>query len=161
MRDTFPEAESRSGVLIAGIGNANRGDDAAGLLVAQRLLALGIPAIAWEGLPLDLIPRWESLSRVVLVDAVQGDSPVGTLHHWDASRVPLPPEPFCASTHGFGLAEAVELSRATETLPSQVEVYGIEAAQFQHGAPMSVEVAASVATLTALLANRFGGAAVR
>ena len=45
----------------------------------------------------------------------------------------LPAELFRASTHHFGLAEAVELARAVGQLPERLVVFGIEGASFGRG----------------------------
>ena len=60
------------------------------------------------------------------------------------SRSPLPQGAFGASTHGFGLHEAVELARALEQLPSRCVVFVIEGAGFEMGAPLSAPAAAAV-----------------
>ncbi|MFA6207521.1 MAG: hydrogenase maturation protease, partial [Methylocystis sp.] len=60
---------------------------------------------------------------------------------------PLPRAAFGASTHGFGLAEALELARALGVLPPRCIVYAIEGEIFDIGAPMSPAVAAAVAVV--------------
>jgi hydrogenase maturation protease len=56
--------------LIIGLGNPDRGDDAAGLLVAQSLRTRGAEAIAHTGGALDLIEIWAGTERVIVVDAI-------------------------------------------------------------------------------------------
>jgi hydrogenase maturation protease len=136
-------------VLILCVGNPDRGDDAAGVLVAERLNALGIPALLAE--PSSLMEAWAGAARVILVDAVVTGAPVGTIHSWDASHDPLPRGPFRSSTHALGVAEAVELARALGTLPERLVIYGIEAAQFQLGAQPTKAVLEAVDELTGRL----------
>jgi hypothetical protein len=51
---------------------------------------------------------------------------------------------FRSSTHGFGLADATELSRTLNHLPRVLTIYGIEAAQFLPGSRPSRAVLAGV-----------------
>ena len=61
-----------------------------------------------------------------------------------SAATPLPRGALGMSTHGFGLAEALELARALGQLPRRCIVYAIEGASFETGAPLSPEVAAAV-----------------
>jgi hydrogenase maturation protease len=51
---------------------------------------------------------------------------------------------FRASTHHFGLAEAVELARAVGKLPPKMVVFGIEAERLDLGEGLSPAVADAV-----------------
>jgi hypothetical protein len=60
-------------VLVIGIGNAYRGDDAAGLAVAEWIRAAAPPDVAvvrHEGEPISLLETWDQARDVYLVDAV-------------------------------------------------------------------------------------------
>jgi hydrogenase maturation protease len=130
--------------LIIGLGNPDRGDDAAGLLVADSLRERGAEAIAHTGGTLDLIEIWAETERVIVVDAVLSGGAPGTVRTWHGSNTVLKKRVFRSSTHGFGLADAMELSRALNHLPKDLTIYGIEAAQFLSGSPPSRAVLAGV-----------------
>jgi hydrogenase maturation protease len=141
------------GPRIIGLGNAWRGDDAVGLLVARRLreLVRGADVLERSGEPADLLEALgDGAGEVVLVDAVSSGAPPGEVHRLDASEVALP---FAAgaSTHGLGLAETIELGRALGRLPARLLVYGIEGAVFELGAPLSAEVARAADSVVAEL----------
>jgi hydrogenase maturation protease len=51
-------------------------------------------------------------------------------------------------THAFGLAAAVELSRALNRLPRRLVLVGIEAGGLEHGEPLSAPVSAAVQPAT-------------
>jgi len=123
---------------IIGCGNPDRGDDGAGVLAAERLRALGIPAEIRCGETLDLIEAWRGAEDVIVIDAVVTGAPVGTIQVWDGDLPGL--STASASTHGFGLAEAVMLARALHCLPPRMRIYGIEGACFDLGAGPSAEV---------------------
>jgi len=57
----------------------------------------------------------------------------------------LPRHAFGLSTHGLGLAEAIELARALGALPPRCVVYAIEGASFEAGAPLTPAVSDAVA----------------
>jgi hydrogenase maturation protease len=98
-----------------------------------------------EGEPTSLIDSWEGTDAVWLVDAVASGAEPGTVHRLDASQRELPAALFRASTHHFGLAEAVELARAVGRLPRQTIVYGIEGGSFETGQLLTPEVEAAAA----------------
>ena len=130
-------------VLVLGVGNLDRGDDAAGIQVARRLRA-SVPEdarVCEMGLDgMAMLDAWADATSVVIVDAMQSGSTPGTVERFDATRDPLPLRRFGASTHAFGVAEAVELGRALGRLPARVVVFGIEGKCFDPGAGLSPEM---------------------
>ena len=132
--------------VVIGIGNALRGDDAAGVAVAERL-----QGVACEEEPSRLIEAWEGADAAVLIDTVVSGAPAGTLHRFDASEEPIHARALRSSTHAIGLAETIELARALGKLPPRVVVYGIEGESFDAGAPLSPDVEAAVTRLVATI----------
>ncbi len=141
-------------VLVVGLGSPDRGDDAVGLHVARTVAALADPRVEVieHGDPTDLVELWDDRERVVVVDAVcSGEDAVpGTLRVLEtgAGLDPLTDGAWgrtgLGGTHAFGLATAVELARALHRLPAYLRVVGVEAAGFEHGAPLSPAVTAAV-----------------
>lgn len=80
--------------------------------------------------------------RVWLADAVMSGAPAGSVYRIDAAAAPLLPRPRCRSTHGLGVAEAVELARALGRLPQSLIVFGIEGATYAVGGWPSADVRA-------------------
>lgn len=136
-------------LLVIGCGNPDRGDDVAGLLVAERLREAGYPACKHQGDGLSLLDAWQESQHVLLVDAVVTGRPLGAITLWDAHTAPVEREVFGCSTHNFGVAEAIRLGRALDRLPSKLEICGIEAAHFAPGAAPSPEVLAAVERVAA------------
>jgi hydrogenase maturation protease len=134
--------------VVLGIGNADRGDDAAGPAVARQLGGLksaGVEIIEHSGEATALITQMEGAERVFLIDACASGAQPGTIHCFDVNAAPVPAVSLGLSTHGFGLAAAVELARALGQLPPRCVIYAIEGASFETGAPLSPPVAAAVA----------------
>ncbi len=139
--------------LVIGFGNPDRGDDAAGPLVA-RLLAGHIGAVVLErhGDALALLEAWEGAPSLVLVDAAAQMGAPGRIHRLDLAANDLPRDLAFGSTHAFGLPEAVALSRRLGSLPPRAVVHAIEGVCFDPGAPVSPKVAAAVETVAAMIA---------
>ena len=126
--------------MVIGVGNAARGDDAAGVIAARRL-----GGIEHEGDPVALLDVWRGAATVIVIDAVSSGAPPGTVHRFDATAAPLPTQlRGSSSTHALGLAEAIELGRTLGQLPARLIVYGIEGERFEAGAELTPAVAAAI-----------------
>jgi hydrogenase maturation protease len=140
--------------LVIGIGNPARGDDGAGIALAERLrqaVPAGVSVVAASGEPAALIEAWARAERVVLVDSCTGKGPAGSIEMFEAAAAPLPAELLRSSTHSLGVAEAIELARALKRLPKRLTVYGIAARRFD-AQGLSAPVAAAVERLAGRLA---------
>lgn len=136
-------AQNKHGILIIGIGNAYRGDDAVGLHVAQCLKKQAhdhVHVIEESGEGASLMECWKDANSVILIDAVSSGAKPGTIHRLDAHTQPIQTNFFHYSTHAFGVAEAIELSRALNQMPRRLIVYGIEGKCFEAGVELSFEV---------------------
>lgn len=134
-------------ILIVGIGNEFRGDDAAGLHAArglQRESGGAFTVLEHTGDCSDLMQIWKSSDKVIVIDALHSGRAPGTIIRLDASRQTIPPDSISFSTHVFGLMHAVELSRALDQLPPELIVYGIEGCDFEIGKGLSPQVAAAI-----------------
>lgn len=134
-------------LLVVGIGNADRGDDAVGLLVADhvnRQRCSGVSAVRLEGSPLGLLDRWTDRPDVVIVDALHGRrGRAGTVQRFDVSRQRLPGK-YGGGAHDTSLVEVIELSRALGTLPRTLRVYAVVGARFGLGDQPTPAVLAAV-----------------
>jgi hydrogenase maturation protease len=133
--------------MVVGVGNDFRHDDAAGLIAARRLRAFGIPAEEHQGDFATLIETWKEADSLILIDAIAPGSAPGAVYRLNASASPLDRQMFNTSTHSFGLADAVGLSRTLGTLPPEVVVFGIVAKNVAIGMGLSPEVEASLPQL--------------
>jgi len=152
-------------VRIIGCGNHDRGDDAAGLLVARRLRTLGVEAhtiqvIERSGESFSLMDGWTGVEEVIVVDATVPRGSPGLVRVWNAHADTLPEDFSRCSTHAFGVREAVELARAMNHLPQTLLIYGIEGKQFCQGAPISSEVDCAVAFVAECLFTRVSNSSI-
>ena len=135
--------------VVIGVGNPDRGDDGAGILVLAQLegrLPAGVRLVRLSGAdPGQIIEAWAGADRVFLVDAMVSGAAAGTLRRFDAVAEPLPAGVSLASTHALGAGAAIEMARVLGRLPQTLTVYAIEGATFSVGVPMGGAVAAAAA----------------
>ncbi|MCB0219451.1 MAG: hydrogenase maturation protease [Chrysiogenetes bacterium] len=155
--------EAEGGAVVIAVGNEMRGDDAAGLEVAARLertLPAGVALKRTRGDATALMELWKGRALAVVVDAVSGGGAPGEILEIDALEEGLPADLKSASTHDFGLAQALELGELMDALPGSLRVIGIVGENFEIGAPISDAVADALddaaARVTAALSQAGG-----
>ncbi|HJY59877.1 MAG TPA: hydrogenase maturation protease [Streptosporangiaceae bacterium] len=144
-------APSREPVVIIGIGNEFRRDDGAGPAVVSALRDLapppGVELMITDGEPARLIQAWTGARLAVVVDAVRAQPPSpGRVHRFVLDR-PRTGAGRTASSHGFGLDDAVSLAAALDRMPGRLIVHAIEAADLTQGLGLTPLVAAAVGTV--------------
>jgi hydrogenase maturation protease len=143
MSETKHLEASPQPVRIIGCGNGDRGDDQAGIVVAERLRGLGFEAETHVGDALALLEHWESQEDVILVDAVVTGASAGTVRVWElASGEGFPHFEGSAgiSSHGLDIAKAIELGLVLGKFPARLRIYGVEGRNFDRGTDISREV---------------------
>jgi hydrogenase maturation protease len=147
-----------SRVVVIGVGNDYRHDDAVGLFVARQVedqAPRSITVYESDGEAAALMDAWKGADLAILCDAVCSGADPGTIYLFDVCGQPIPRSLFSHSysTHDFNVSEAIELARALGELPERLVVYGIEGEDFGEGQGMSplVEQAAEHVTGAILL----------
>jgi hydrogenase maturation protease len=122
-------------ISVIGVGS-HQGDDALGLLVAERLRAAALPpgvsVFACEHPEIDLLPRLAEADAVVLVDATRSGRAPGALHRPVEASLSAGP---ALSSHGMGVAGLLALARSLDRAPGQLELIGVEAGDVVDGPP--------------------------
>ena len=133
--------------VVIGIGNEFRRDDGAGPAVIGQLrgrVPAGVRLVVTDGEPARLIDAWTGAALAVVVDAVRAEPPhPGRVHRFVVDR-PGTPAGRAASSHGFGLDEAIALAAALDRMPGRLIVHAIEAADLTQGPGLTPAVAAAV-----------------
>ena len=147
----------RRPAIVIGVGNRDRGDDAAGPMVCDRLQSrLGsvtpVRTFVCEGSILDLALHWEHDDHVIVVDAMQPGAEPGRIVMLDASADPLA-TPGAVSTHEIDVSVAIELARAIGRMPARLLVIGIESAQCDWGTEPSAPVDAAIDAVVECVAD--------
>jgi hydrogenase maturation protease len=145
-------------ILILGIGQSLRGDDAAGLEAVRLWQQTYIETpqkvqVELCELPgLALLDRLDGMDAAILVDALQTNSIPGALHR-------LGPDELAAftldsqSAHGWGVAETLALGRSLYPWLAQcrITLIGIAGRGFEMGAGLSPAVQAALPEAAALI----------
>ena len=134
-------------ILLVGIGQSLRGDDAAGLEAVRLWQASYLentPEVQVEfcELPgLDLLNLLAGPSTAILVDAVVSGAAPGTVHILDREQLAAF-LPGSNSAHGWGVAETLKIGSLVDpqALPGKIILIGIEASQMELGAGLSRDV---------------------
>jgi hydrogenase maturation protease len=136
--------------IVIGMGNPDRGDDAVGVLVARQVAAERLDVLALEfDDPSEALDAWGSADTVIIADAISSGGRPGDVHVFDAVEQKLTAGNWSAGgTHALGLAAIIELARSLDLLPKRLVVVGVEAGQFDHGAPLSEAVKAAIPSAT-------------
>lgn len=136
-------------LLVIGLGQDLRGDDAAGLEVVKRWQA-GYPETAKDPelvvelspLPgLSLLSFLECAEAAILVDAVRSGAPDGTLHVLQREDLAVFGTD-ARSAHGWGVAETLALGEElyADKLPKRISLLAIEAGGLELGSQLSTAV---------------------
>ena len=152
----MPDIQPRR--ILIGVGNPGRGDDAAGRVVARRLVGVlseNVEITELDGEATTVLARLQGAEAAILVDACVSGAPDGTMRRFDAAAAPLPENAFGVSTHGFGLADAIELARTLGDLPAVCTVYAIEGKSFESGTPLTPPVATAVEEVARRVCTEF------
>ncbi|MGF6812950.1 hydrogenase maturation protease [Paraburkholderia sp. Clong3] len=147
MTRTVDQCGAPRKVLVVGMGNPDRGDDGVGALVVRSIagrLPADVSLVVRSGDALSLIEDWAGFDALVCVDAAAPEATPGRILRIDLASEQLVREMSFASSHAFGVAEAIELARTLGLAPREMVVYAIEGVCFDRGAPVTPEVAAAV-----------------
>jgi len=149
-------------VVVIGIGNEFRRDDGAGPAVVRGLRDLvpsGVGLVITDGEPTRLLEAWTGAALAVVVDAVRVSGPEparpGTTHRFVVDR-PAAGAGRTASSHGFGLDDAIALALALDRMPGRLIVHAIEAADLSQGTGLTPPVAAAVGLVATAILDDIG-----
>jgi hydrogenase maturation protease len=132
------------------------GDDQFGAWVYEQLRSLIDPSAA-ELLYLDrpgtrLIAELEEVVNLILIDAVKSGAAIGSVLHIEGEAIYRQLARH-TSTHGFGVADALQLAERLGQVPAKVVLLGVEAGETDTLAPLSSQMRASLPMLLEALNN--------
>lgn len=148
--------ENTGKTLILGIGNTVMADDGVGVVIIRRLqheytFPDFVEVLDGGTLGLDLLPKLESLQRLILVDAIEIGREPGAWTRLTGEELPIALETKL-SPHQMGVKDLLAVSHLTGHIPAEMILYGIQPKSIEMDTELTPEVAASVdAVLTALL----------
>ncbi len=130
--------------LVLGLGNILLRDEGVGVRVVQALERMTLPpdVEVFDGATagLDLLDVLAGRRKVVVIDAIAGDSPPGTV-------LRLTPDDLATrceqgiSLHDIGLLEALALTKQLGDAPEEVVIIGVKPNDVECGLELSPETA--------------------
>lgn len=144
-------------LLVVGVGNSSRGDDGIGPAVVEAISArpdlAGVETVVAAGDLSDLVVTWGPDRDVVIIDAMTGGGPPGTIRVVDGLRDPLPVSNRPLSSHGFGLVDTLELARLLGRLPRSLTIVAVELGETGTLTPLTDPVRVAVDGVLATIAS--------
>jgi hydrogenase maturation protease len=130
-------------IALLGLGNLMRADDAVGMLTLQTLAESGLlPAdvrvIEGGTLGLDLLDSLRSISRLLVLDAVDTGAIPGTLKRFEGQQVD--DLPVSKSVHLLGFSDLMGALRLIDAAPEEVVLLGVQPASTGWGTVLTSAV---------------------
>ncbi len=152
------QGANMASVLLVGIGNRWRGDDAVGIAVVEALrdsaLPQGVEVIICDRTPLDLLgvllERGAAFKKIIVVDAVQMAGPAGSVYRISLDDLALPLAKV-TSGHQIGLAEALASARELGCAGTSVVVFGVQVCDLSFAKSLTSPVASAIEQVIALI----------
>lgn len=137
--------------LVLGLGNLVMSDDSLGSRVISELEKSFKPredVVLLDGgtLGLDLLPRFEGVSKLLIVDALQMGAEPGQLFRLEGEEVP---RAFAnkLSVHQMGLQDLLAVTELQGNLPAELVVVGAQSELIEMGMDFSPAVEAAFANV--------------
>lgn len=134
-------------IIIVGMGNPYRSDDAVGGVVVDGLREKVGPHIKLEkqrGDIAELIDIFSHHKSVYVVDACSGHGQVGTWRRIDVHKQSIIEDNPQTSTHGFSVSQAISLAKNLGQLPHKLILYVVHSDRYSIGKGLSPPVITSV-----------------
>lgn len=135
-------------VLILGIGNTLMNDDGFGIRVVERLqqnytFPDEVAVLDGGTLGLDLLPRLEGVERLLIVDAVEMQSEVGTIFRLEGEEVP---RAFAnkLSVHQMGVQDLLAVAELQGYCPPELVFWGAQPGSVEMKLTLSEPVAKAI-----------------
>ncbi len=144
-------------VLVLGIGNLVMSDDGVGVLVAQRLqqgyrFADNVEVLDGGTLGLDLLPKLENITNLIMIDAVETGQKPGTCVRLCGQELPIALETKL-SPHQMGLKDLLAVSELMGHSPKEMVLFGVQPGSVEMEIGLTAEVEAELETLVTNVLN--------
>jgi hydrogenase maturation protease len=143
-------------VIIYGIGNQYRSDDAIGLIIARQLKAKNLAGVQVKEVQNDSLlsmAAWNKRQKVILIDAASSGSKPGSVFRFDLKKQKIPAGKFRFSTHHISVQDAVRLAYELHYFPEELRLFAIEGKSFDSGTTISTELITASETVQSEVIN--------
>ncbi len=134
-------------ILILGLGNPFRGDDAAGwgvIDVLEQKSPKGVQLCKVRGDAAQILDFFTQYSTIYVIDACQMNAPSGFWKRIDAHKSSIPSDTPQTSTHGMGISQAIDLAKVLGILPSKLIIYAINGDHYNLSTTPSLSVGQAI-----------------
>lgn len=139
-----------SKVLIVGFGNILLSDEGLGVhavgALQQRGLPEGVEAIDGGTSAIDILPYLEGVELLIIIDAVAGKEPPGTIYRMGLNDIKYELSPDM-SLHDLNVPAVLKLCEALGRRPPKSLIIGMQPATLAEGLDLSPEVSAALPRL--------------
>lgn len=138
-------------VLVLGIGNLVMSDDAVGVLVVQKLKEMyrfpdNVEVLDGGTLGLDLLPKLENITNLIMVDAVETGGKPGSCIRLIGDELPVALQTMI-SPHQMGLKDLLAVSELMGHSPKEMVLIGVQPGSIEMEIGLTAEVEAKLETL--------------
>lgn len=144
----------RDKTVVLGVGNLLLSDEGIGVHVVNRLLKMALPPgveVIEGGVDgLGLMSVVTTADRLIVIDAVKGGGPPGSIYRFDPEDIKSYPVFSKVSMHEIGILEVIRLSKLVGPIP-KTTVIGIEPKSLNMGMELSPEIEAKVPKIIELI----------
>jgi len=145
---------NRPPVLVMGVGNILRRDDGFADAVLKELEQQSLPAsveLFDAGTSaIDLMDVFDGRERLIVLDAVRGGQPAGTLYRFSPEQVEAGALPM-NSLHQVGLLETLKIGELVDCKPRETVVIGAQPADTGFGIGLGPEMQQAVSRAVKLV----------
>lgn len=143
--------------LILGIGNTVMEDDGVGVVVVQKLqkdyhFPEQVELLDGGTLGLDLLPKLESINRLIIVDAITIEQEPGSWVRLTGEELPIALETKL-SPHQMGIKDLLAVSCLMGHKPAEMIMYGIQPKSIEMETELTPDVAAAVEPVIKAILN--------
>ena len=141
-------------IVVLGVGNLLLSDEGVGVHVANKLMEMDLPPgvqVVEGGTDgFRLMNVVTGASRLIVVDAIKGGGPPGSIYRFDIKDAPTYPDEYKTSVHQIGILEVVHLSELIGEAP-ETTIIGVEPKSLDMGMELSPEVKAKLPRIIELV----------
>jgi len=141
-------------ILILGVGNLLLSDEGVGVHVARKLMEMDFPPQVevleggTDGFALMHVIL--QTNRLILVDAVRGGGPPGSIYRFEIEDCPPFPDIYKTSVHQISILEVINLSGLIGSTP-RTTIIGVEPHCLDMGMDLSPEIQAKIPRVIQLI----------
>jgi hydrogenase maturation protease len=134
---------SPSHIVILGVGNLLLSDEGVGVHVANELMKMDLPpgvSVVEGGTDgFGLLNIITEADRLIVIDAIKGKAPPGSIYRFDIGEVVNCPSGFKTSVHQIGILEVLNLASLIGKTP-HTTLIGVEPKSLEMGMELTLEI---------------------